>query len=98
MSVDLTTYATVDSELAATADYDVSADLSKAQRRAAALRRKLDFAQSSTGEGGKRMEFDTMAIRQQLTEVLEWIASYTPSNSVVHADFSAFGQYAGGGG
>lgn len=96
MSVDLSTYAAVDSELAETADYDVTESLSKAQRRAAALRRKLDFAQTSTQDSGKSLSFDTVAIRQQLAEVLSWITSYSQSGSVVHADFSAFGQYGGG--
>lgn len=96
MSVDLTEFATVDSELAATADYDVSESLSKAQRRVAALRRKLDFAQSSSNKDGKSMTFHTDAIREQITEVLSWISAQSPGNNVIHADFSGFGQYSGG--
>ena len=44
---DLTTLAGIEAELSTTADYDVAIDVSKAKRRVAALRRKLDFPQSS---------------------------------------------------
>lgn len=43
---DLTTLAGIEAELADTADYDVTLDVSKAKRWVAALRRKLDFPRS----------------------------------------------------
>lgn len=94
---DLTTIAGIEAELAATADYDVTTDVSKAKRRVAALRRKLDFPQSS-GRGEQNVAFAIAAIENQLQQVLAWIAaSETPSDAsrlanpdVVHADFSNF--------
>jgi hypothetical protein len=43
-------------ELAITADHDVAIDVSKAKRRVAALRRKLDFPQSR-GRGEQNIAF-----------------------------------------
>src|SRR3990172_3425112 len=53
---DLTTLAGIEAELADTADSDATLDVSKAKRRAAALRRKLDFPQS-TGHGEQNIAF-----------------------------------------
>ena len=53
---DLTTLAGIEAELAATADCDVAVDVSKAKRRVAALRRKLDSPQSS-GRGEQNIAF-----------------------------------------
>lgn len=100
---DLSTFSAVDSELAATADYDVGGDLDKARRRVAALRRKLDFPQAAAGDS-HTMAFYVQAIENQLSQVLAWIgANETPTEaerlanpSVIHADFSTFGKYAGG--
>lgn len=100
---DLTTIAGIEAELADTADYDVAADVSKAKRRAAALRRKLDFPQSS-GRGEQNVAFYIQAIENQLQQVLAWIAANdTPTEAqklvnpdVVHADFSTFRGYATG--
>ncbi|MGD9720553.1 MAG: hypothetical protein AB7E98_05950 [Pirellulales bacterium] len=94
---DLTTLTGIEAELADTADYDVVFDVSKAKRRVAALRRKLDFPQSS-GRGEQNVAFAIAAIENQLQQVLAWIAANdTPSDSqrlanpdVVHADFSNF--------
>ncbi len=94
---DLTTLSGIEAELAATADYDVASDVSKAKRRVAALRRKLDFPQSS-GRGEQNVTFAMQAIENQLQQVLAWIVgNETPSDSsrlanpdVVHADFSNF--------
>ena len=94
---DLTTIAGVETELAATADYDVAVDISKAKRRVAALRRKLDFPQSS-GRGEQNVAFAIAAIENQLQQVLAWItANEAPSDAsrlanpdVVHPDFSNF--------
>ena len=47
---DLTTPVGIEAELAATARYDVDDDLDLANRRVAALRRKLDFAQSASAD------------------------------------------------
>ncbi|MDP6717960.1 MAG: hypothetical protein QGF59_04885 [Pirellulaceae bacterium] len=47
---DLTTPEGIEAELAATARYDVDDDLDLAKRRVAALRRKLDFAQSASAD------------------------------------------------
>ncbi len=58
---DLTTLAGIEAELADTADYDVTLDISKAKRRMAALRRKLDFPQS-TGRGEQNIAFAMQAI------------------------------------
>jgi tetrahydromethanopterin S-methyltransferase subunit H len=93
----LTTLAIIESELADTADYDVGVDISKAKRRVAALRRKLDFPQSS-GRGEQNVAFAMQAIENQLQQVLAWIAANeAPSDAsrlgnpdCVHADFSNF--------
>ena len=94
---DLATIAGIEAELAATADYDVALDVAKAKRRVAALRRKLDFPQSS-GRGEQNVAFAIQAIENQLQQVLAWIAANdSPSDAsrlanpdVVHADFSNF--------
>jgi hypothetical protein len=94
---DLITLAGIEAEFAATADYDVAGDVSKAKRRVAVLRRKLDFPQSS-GRGEQNVAFAVQAIENQLQQVLAWIAANeTPSDAqrlanpdVVHADFSNF--------
>jgi hypothetical protein len=65
---DLTTLVGIEAELAATADYDVAFDVSKAKRRAA-LRRKLDFPQS-TGRGEQNIAFAMQAIENQLQQAL----------------------------
>jgi len=94
---DLTTYANVESELAATAGYDVDDDLSQAKRRVAALRRKLDFAESSD-ENGTKIEFNHAIVEKQLSQVLMFHeikkketlsdAEDLANPSVVHSDFS----------
>ncbi len=97
---DLTTLTGIEAELADTADYDVAVDVSKAKRRVAALRRRLDFPQS-TGRGEQNIAFAMQAIENQLQQVLAWIAANdTPSDSqrlanpdVVHTDFSTFRGY-----
>ena len=94
---DLTTLSGIEAELADTADYDVALDVSQAKRRVAALRRKLDFPQSS-GRGEQNVAFAMQAIENQLQQVLAWITGdETPSDAsrlanpdVVHADFSNF--------
>jgi hypothetical protein len=76
---DLTTLLGIEAELAATADYDITLDVSKAKRRVAALRRKLDFPQS-TGRGEQNIAFAMQAIENQLQQVRAWIAANeTPS-------------------
>ena len=57
---DLTTLSGIEAELADTADYDVALDVSKAKRRVAALRRKLDFPQS-TRSGEQNIAFAMQA-------------------------------------
>jgi len=97
---DLTSLAGIEAELVDTADYDVALDVSKAKRRVAALRRKLDFPQSS-GRGEQNVAFAMQAIENQLQQVLAWIAANdAPSEAqrlanpdVVHADFSTFRGY-----
>jgi hypothetical protein len=99
---DLTTYAGVDAELAATATYDVDYDVSLAKRRVSALRRKLDFA-SQSSQSGNQVAFQMQIVQDQLNQVLAWLqANGDPSNaqllknpSVVHADFSTFRGYSG---
>jgi tetrahydromethanopterin S-methyltransferase subunit H len=100
---DLSTLAGIEAELADTADYDVAADVPKAMRRVAALRRKLDFPQS-TGRGEQNVAFAMQAIENQLQQALVFIATNeTPSEAqrlanpdVVHADFSTFRGYSCG--
>lgn len=95
MADDLTTYAGVDVVLADTADYDVTLDLTKARRRVAALRRKIDFA-SEAKRGGEEYRFDVQVIQQQLQQALAFIgaqesqtdAQRLANPSVLHADFS----------
>ncbi len=100
---DLTTLAGIEAELAATADYDVTLDIPKAKRRVAALRRKLDFPQS-TGRGEQNIAFAMQAIENQLQQALAFVAANdTPTEAqrlanpdVVHADFSTFRGYSCG--
>jgi hypothetical protein len=97
---DLSTVAGIEAELADTADYDVALDVSKAKRRVSALRRKLDFPQS-TGRGEQNVAFAMQAIENQLQQVLAFIAANdAPGEAqrlanpdVVHADFSNFRGY-----
>lgn len=78
---DLTTLTGIEAELAATADYDVAVDVTKAKRRVAALRRRLDFPQPS-GRGEQNAAFAIAAIENQLQQVLAWIAANeTPSDA-----------------
>jgi len=99
---DLTTVAGIEAELAATADYDVENDFSKAKRRVAALRRKLDLPQA-TGRGEQNVAFYLQATENQLQQALSFVAANrTPTDaqlqanpSVLHADFSTFRGYAG---
>ena len=103
MTDDFTTISGIESVLAATADYDVNNSTSNASRRATALRRKLDFAQSSS-RNSQSIQYDTGAIERQLQQVLDWLSARTTQStadrlrrpSVVHADFSRTGKYAGG--
>ncbi len=93
----------VEAELAATADYDVANDVGKAKRRVAALRRKLDFAAMSS-EDGRSVQFQLQITENQLRQALAFVqandsqseAQRLANPNVTHADFSTFGQYAGG--
>lgn len=99
---DLTTLAGIEAELAATADYDVERDVSKAKRRVAALRRKLDFPQS-TGRGEQNIAFTMQTIENQLQQAIAFVAGNETltdaqrlaNPSVTHADFSTFRGYCG---
>lgn len=96
------TPAEVDAELGATADYATTRDVAKAKRRHAALTRKLDFAASSARDG-QSLQFMQQVIERQLDKVesfIESLETLTESQrlanpSVLHADFSGFGQYGG---
>jgi len=96
---DLTTYAQVEAELAATAAYDANDSVSEANRRVAALRRKLDFAESSD-ENGRAITFNHQVVLAQIDQALAFIranpteAQRLANPDVVHADFSTFGRYA----
>ena len=100
MADDLSTYAGVDAVLAATADYDIAGDVSAGRRRAAALRRKLDFAASS-GRDGQSAQFALTLVQDQLRQCLAWLAvNMDPTDAqkernpdVLHADFSTFRGY-----
>ena len=102
---DLTTPTGIEAELAATARYDVDDDLDLAKRRVAALRRKLDFAQSASADDNS-YTFGTAATERQLEQVLSFVAGNSSQSeadrlanpSVIHADFSGTGKYEGGGG
>jgi len=93
----LNTFAQVDAELAATADYDIENDISKAKRRVAALRRKLDFVSSSTRDS-QTMQFQQSEIRRQLQSAIDFVRGNQATTesqrlanpNVVHADFSQF--------
>jgi len=101
MADDLTTISGIETVLAATAGYDVDGDVDLAKRRVAALRRKLDFAESS-GRDGTDYRFNHQVIERQLRQALEYVAANQPlteaqrkaNPSVLHADFSATGKYA----
>jgi len=96
----LNTFAQVDAELAATADYDVENDVSKAKRRVAALRRKLDFVSSSTRDG-QTLAFQQREISRQLQQAIAFVRSNQTTSEaqrlanpdVTHADFSTFRGY-----
>lgn len=98
---DLTTIQGIEEELAATADYDVAGDVSKAKRRVAALRRKLDFPQS-VGRNGNVTSFWMQSIERQLDQAIAFVeANQDPTDAqklanptVLHADFSTFRGYA----
>jgi hypothetical protein len=70
----LNTFAEVDAELAATADYDVAVDIDKAQRRVAALRRKLDFAQQAA-QSGSNMAFALQITQDELKSARAWLTA-----------------------
>jgi hypothetical protein len=97
---DLSTTAGIEAELAETADYDTSFDLSKARRRVAALRRRLDFPQS-VGRGEQNISFYLQAIENQIQQALAFIAANQTltdaqrqaNPDVTHADFSTFRGY-----
>jgi len=101
---DLTTIAGIEAELAATADYDVEIDVSKAKRRVAALRRKLDFP-ASMGRDQQSMQFSMQAIENQIAQALAFVqanqalseSQRLANPSVLHADFSTFRGYSSGG-
>ena len=104
MTDDLTTATGIEAVLAATARYAVDRDVTLAQRRAAALERKLDFAQSA-GRDGQDIRFDMGVIQSQLNRVYAFIQAHESltdaqrlaNPNVTHGDFSTFGPYAGGG-
>lgn len=97
---DLSTLALIEAELAVTADYDVEQDVSKAKRRVAALRRKLDFPQS-IARGEQNIAFALQILENQMRSALAFVALNTsPSEaqrlanpSVTHADFTTFRGY-----
>ena len=101
---DLTTPQGIDAVLAATASYDVMGDLSLAQRRVAALRRKLDMPQSA-GRGDQTMAYFLQATQNELDSCLAFCrANMVPTEQqklndpgVLHADFQTFGKYRLGG-
>lgn len=92
---DLTTYANVEAELAATASYAANGSVAEAKRRASALTRKLDFAEQSDEEG-REIRFNHKVILAQLESVQAFIrvmrdpteAERLSNPNVVHADFS----------
>lgn len=99
----LETYRDVEAELAATATYRSARSVSLAKRRQDALIRKLDFAEQSD-ENGQTIRFNHQVVERQLEQVVEFIEQFETlsraerlSNpSVLHADFSTFGQYGRG--
>ena len=98
---DLITYTQVEAELALTAAYDVNNSVAEAKRRVAALRRKLDFSESSD-ESGRAVTFNQKVIQDQLNQALAYVrandvlteAQRLANPDVLHADFSTFGSYA----
>lgn len=100
MADDLTTFSGVEIVLAATCDYDFTGDVDKGKRRAAALRRKLDFAEA-TGRGEQNVRFNVQAVQDQLRQCLAWLqnnldqtdAQKMNAPDVLHADFSTFRGY-----
>lgn len=100
MADDLTTATGIEAVLAATASYDVDRDADAARRRVAALRRKLDFAASSSRDGQSLM-YQQQVIERQLQQCLAFLRSVdAPTDaqrranpSVTHADFSSLRGY-----
>lgn len=96
-----TSYSSYVDEYDATCGYDVEISMSKAVRFVAAVRGMLRFA-SVSNRGDVSMEHDPNVLQAELNRALAWIAA-NPTDaqlllnpSVVHADFSGFGQYGGG--
>ena len=98
---DLSSYSGVESELAATSDYDVTLDVDKCKRYVAAIRRKLHFA-SASGRDGVTIQFQHQVLSKELDKALAWLAANDAAASeaarlrnpsVLHADFSNFGPY-----
>lgn len=102
---DLTTIEGIEAELAVTADYHFPVDIAKANRRIAALRRKLDFPMSMARDQ-QSLQFAMQAIENQIAKTEAFVqANQTLSDaqrlanpSVLHADFSTFRGYSSGGG
>ena len=100
MADDYSTMAGLKAILDDTALYDVESSVANAKRRIGALRQILTYA-SKAGRQGTNMEFDTATIKQELDAALKWWAANDTSRSssnpsVLHADFSATGQYSCG--
>lgn len=92
----LETYTQVEAELAETAAYDGNVTL--AQRRLAALRRKIDFAETSD-QNGAVVTFNHEVVERQIAKLEDFLAANAPDTldnaSVIHTDFATFGGYAG---
>lgn len=97
---DLTTYAQVEAELAATASYRSNKSVSEAKRRLDALTRKLDFAEQSD-ENGRMIRFNFKQVENQISAVEFYVrnneeltdAERLANPDVIHSDFSTFGGY-----
>ena len=100
MADDLTTPSGIETVLADTADYDVERSVANAKRRVAALRRKLDFAASSS-QDNQSIQYAQAIIQEQLNQALAFVRAHESltdaerlaNPSVTHGDFSTFGQY-----
>jgi hypothetical protein len=99
-----TTFAEAQAELIATADYDVEADVAKAKRYVAAARALITFNSLGTRDG-TTLQFDMQQIANLMNQAIAYVAANsTPSEaqrlanpSVVHADWSGFGNYGANG-
>jgi hypothetical protein len=103
---DLTTPEGIKAEILATIGYDVDDDLDLAKRFAKAVRAQILTLAQSASSGDDSYALAIAAAERQFEQALSFVAAKSSQSeadrlanpSVIHADFSGTGKYAGGGG